>query len=340
LSRFLFLIISLISSIAAEATAPNVQTLRLGIITPPPHKWTKTATSIAKEISVETNSELTLAIFPSGQLGNEAQMLQLLQTGAIDFAFLTTAELANRLIEFSAFYTPYIADTASHAACILHGDAASSILNSAQKIGVTGLGYGMAGLRQVVSRAPLNSLDDLKGLKVRVTADLPLTDFWKLAGAAPTAIPLSALYDAFANGQVDAMHIDFENTLRLKFSKHAETILHSDHMIFPMVAVASSKSWQSLTKEQRELLQKIFTAHLNKLLESYAIADVEFKAALIKNGATVKSVTSDFFADASQAWAERWAPRTPLIEALSKEAVDLKKRSDCMPRKNEVSHAQ
>ena len=324
-----------IPSVTLSASAVEARTLRLGIITPPPHKWTKTAATIAKALQQETDGALELAIFPSGQLGNEAQMLQLLQTGAIDFAFLTTSELANRLIEFSAFYTPYIAKNASHAACILRGTVSTDILKTASKIGVTGMGYGMAGMRQIVSRQKIKQPEDLKGLKVRVTADLPLTDFWKLAGAAPTAIPLSALYDAFANGQIDAMHIDFENTLRLKFYKHAQAVLHSDHMIFPMVALASTKSWQTLSDTQRALIQRLFDTHLNALLNSYASADSAFKKSLIAQGVQVDTIPQSFFTDVAKAWSARWQKRTPFVAALKAEAETMSSKQLCAGKNRE-----
>ncbi|MBV1910723.1 MAG: TRAP transporter substrate-binding protein [Kangiellaceae bacterium] len=305
------------------------KTIRIGLITPPPHMWTQSAQQIAKSIQEKYPGEFEVSIFPSGQLGNEAQMLQLLQTGAIDFAFLTTSELANRLVEFSAFYTPYLVSDSKQAACLLSGKTAQQILKSTEKLGLVGMGIGMAGMRQIVARDLVLQQSDLQGLKVRVTPDLPLTDFWKLADTAPTAIPLSGLFDAFTNGQVDAMHIDFENTLRLKFYEHAKSVLQTDHMIFPMVALASAKSWRQLESNQKNYLKILFEQQLKQLRDGYSEADRKFKLLLIERGVNVISLDQEFFANASKLWLDRWQNRTPYVNLLKQEAMTIKQSSSC-----------
>lgn len=305
----------------------TARTLRIGLITPPPHNWTKSAAAFGAELEEASDGRLKLAVFPSGQLGSEAQMLQLLQIGALDFGFFTTSEFANRLPDFAAFYAPYIVSNAAQAATLLEQPAAQGILQAVERIGLKGLGYGMAGMRQVVSSRTIQDPSDLRGLKVRVVPDAPLTDFWRAAGCAPSPIPLSSLYDAFANGQIDAMHIDFENTLRQKFYEHAATIVHSDHMVFPLVAVASRRTWATLSESDRDLIEQRVTPVLRTLRGAYAEADVQFKTDLIATGKPVLKVGPDFFAGAATHWERRWRTRTDYIDALRGDALALGRAS-------------
>ncbi|MCI4646074.1 MAG: TRAP transporter substrate-binding protein [Hyphomonadaceae bacterium] len=307
---------------AQASDAPR--TLRVGLITPPPHNWTRSAAAFGEALAEATDGRLSLSIFPSGQLGNESQMLQLLQIGALDFGFFTTSQFANRLNAFAAFYTPYVATDATHAAAVLQAPVTRDILADVERIGLHGLGFGMAGMRQIVSSRQVDIIRDLKGLKTRVVPDAPLTDFWRLVGAAPSPIPLSSLYDAFANGQIDAMHIDFENTLRLKFYAHARDVLHTDHMIFPMVAVASRRSWQSFSTADQGLIKSLLDKELAALRGLYADADLQFRDELITLGANVKRFEAGWMAEAAEAWEERWAPRTPFIAALKAAAEGLR----------------
>ncbi|MAP93506.1 MAG: hypothetical protein CMK07_01025, partial [Ponticaulis sp.] len=144
-----------ISGLAGQSVArasTKARMLRIGLITPPPHQWNRTAEAVAEDLSDATDGRLSISLFPSGQLGSESQMLQLLQLGAIDLAFLTTSEFANRLSGFGAFYTPYIVKTATQSARLLAGEVSARILSEVSRIGLHGLGFGMAGMRQVVSR--------------------------------------------------------------------------------------------------------------------------------------------------------------------------------------------
>ena len=96
---------ALVAAVTAASPA-RARELRLGLITPPTHLWTKAAYAFGEELEVASGGSHRLAVFPARQLGTEAQLLQLLQTGALDFAILTVSEITNRMPQFGAFYAP------------------------------------------------------------------------------------------------------------------------------------------------------------------------------------------------------------------------------------------
>ena len=114
----------------------SAETLRIGMVTPPSHQWTQSAQDLAETLSQETDGRLSLSVFSSGQLGNEAQMLQQLQAGALDFAFLTVGELANRNPDFGILVAPYLVPDAETAARLLEGKTATALQ---EKLGGTQL---------------------------------------------------------------------------------------------------------------------------------------------------------------------------------------------------------
>ena len=137
-------------ALASTTGLASAKEFRLGLITPPPHIWTVAAQAFGEDLKAETDGKHSVAVFPSRQLGNEAQMMQLLQTGALDMAFLTIAEASNRVPDFGAFYAPYMADDVAHAGRILRSDEAKAMLaDLPQKAGVVGIGYSMAVPRPV-----------------------------------------------------------------------------------------------------------------------------------------------------------------------------------------------
>ena len=234
------------SAFVMPATAKD---FRIGLITPPPHIWTKAAEAFGAELAEKSGGTHSLTVFPARQLGNEAEMLQQLQTGALDMAFMTVAEVSNRAPDLGAFYAPYLANDVAHAGRILRSDTARSLLDQLPAtVGVVGTGYGMAGLRQIVSRGKVTSAADLAGLKLRITPFEPILDFYNALGSAPTPMPLPSVYDALANGQVDAIDMDAELIWVLKYYENADTIVQSDHMMFPMVGLVSARSGQVCRK--------------------------------------------------------------------------------------------
>ena len=101
--RQIFILIATFS-VAAQAEARE---FRLGLVTPPGHAWSLSAVSFGKALAEASDGRHSVTVYPSQQLGNEAQLLQQLQTGAVDMAFLTVAEVSNRVADFGAFYAPY-----------------------------------------------------------------------------------------------------------------------------------------------------------------------------------------------------------------------------------------
>lgn len=85
--------------------------LRLGILTPNGHPWNKAAIKVGEVLKAETNGRLNLTVFHSGQLGNEAAMLQQMQSGALDMGWIMAAELGSRVPAIAAITAPYIVDS-------------------------------------------------------------------------------------------------------------------------------------------------------------------------------------------------------------------------------------
>ena len=298
---------------------------RLGLITPPNHVWTKAAEAFGAELAEASGGAHSVSVFPAQQLGNEAQMLQQLQTGALDMSFMTVAEVSNRVPNLGAFYAPFLADDIAHQARILRSGAAREMLDVLpQEVGVVGVGYGSAGLRQIVSRGQIETAADLAGLKLRITPFDPILDFYNALGAAPTPMPLPAVYDALANGQVDAIDMDVELIVALKYYEHADTILISNHMMFPMVGLISGRVYAGLSDEDKALVTELMAKHVDSTLDTYAEKEGPWIEQLAGVGKTYKVVGPEFFGDAAAAWEATWSEKAPSLGALRAVAADLR----------------
>lgn len=318
-------IIASAAILAVTSLSAQAEEFRLGLITPPPHIWTKAAEAFGAELSEASGGAHSVSVFPARQLGNEAEMLQQLQTGALDMAFMTVAEVSNRAPELGAFYAPYLADDIGHAGRILRSDTATALLEPLPgQLGVVGVGYGMAGLRQIVSRGDVSSAEDLSGLKLRITPFTPILDFYNAVGAAPTPMPLPAVYDALANGQVDAIDMDAELIWVLKYYDHADTIVQSNHMMFPMVGLVSAKVWAGLSEEDRAMVGELMSKHVDSTIDSYVAKEAGWLEQIEGTGKTFKKVDASFFGDAIDEWNGIWAEKTSSLDALRQTAADTK----------------
>ena len=313
------------AALATASLTAQARDFRLGLITPPQHLWSTEAEAFAESLHERSGGEHSVSVYPAQQLGNEAQMVQQLQTGALDMAFLTIAEISNRIPDFGALYAPYLVDDVDHAARLLRSDTAAELLElMPAEVGLVGLGYGMVGMRQVLSRSPIESMDDMRGQRLRITPFEPIRDFYTATGAAPAPLPLLEVYDALANGQVDAIDMDFDSILILKFHEQARNLLISNHMMFPMVGVVSGRVWRELSAEDRELIETTMAEHLENVLAGFQQMDADQEAEIRGLDLNIVEADAEFFSEAIAEWEATWAEKAPMLEALREEAERLR----------------
>jgi TRAP-type C4-dicarboxylate transport system substrate-binding protein len=306
--------------------AQETRQFRLGVITPPPDVWTRNAEGFAEDLAAESEGRLTVQVFPSAQLGNEAQMLQQVQTGALDMMFVTAAELSNRIDGFNALFAPLLVRDNDHAASFLkNSELARGLWDELpSEVGAVGLGYGMSGVRQVASRAPIASSGDLAGRKVRITPSAAVRDFNTILGTAPTPMPLPEVFSALANGQVDAIEMNLDLIVTQRYQEHAPHVLVTNQMLFPMVALVAGRTWAGLAPADQELLAAVASRRGDMVLDEQAErenAALETLSAM--EGVEVIETDPDFYAEVIERWEETWLERAPLITDLRAEAQGL-----------------
>jgi tripartite ATP-independent transporter DctP family solute receptor len=309
--------------VALSPDAALADRFRMGLPTPPGHIWTIEATAFAASLEQRTQGKHSVAVFPAGQLGNDAQMLQQLQTGALDMAFMPTAEIANRIPEFGALYAPYLAkDVAAAAELLASAEARGLLQQLPARIGVVGIGYSIGGMRQIVSRDQVRSTDDLRGRKLRITPLDPVKDFYMLVGAAPIPLPIGSVYDALANGQIDAIDMDLENTWKQKYYELSKTVVLSNHMMFPMIGLVSAARWRAFDPELRAAVSELMTQHFERIAASYVEAEAQYVTELRNAGVDVREVGPEFFGAALQQWEGKWQQRASVLVQLRRLAAE------------------
>lgn len=290
---------------------------RLGTITPAHHTWNVAARNFGEELRTASNGRFTVAQFPSGQLGNEATMLQQLQTGALDMSFMTTAEITNRVDALGALHAPFLVGSVQQAIALLRSPAALGLLNALpQSVGCVGVRYCMTGLRHILSRDAVASLADLRGRKIRITPAAPIRDFYTMIGTAPIPLPLPQVFDALANGQIDGLELDHESVVNGRFQELCRTMLLTNHSMFAAVGLISGRTWAGLAPADRDLIRSLMSKHMDAQADGMVRVEEENLARLRQSRMEIRPVGADFFGDAVAQWDRAWGPRAPALAQL------------------------
>ncbi|MBQ2262966.1 MAG: TRAP transporter substrate-binding protein [Loktanella sp.] len=303
----------------ALPAAAEEREFRLGLITPPVHVWNQEVAALNETLQEVSDGRFSIVAFPSGQLGNEATMLQQLQTGALDMAWLTTAEITTRVPDMAALHAPFLVDNIADAATVLRSEPAREILDVLPRAtGTVGVCYAMTGMRQLMTRQPVSVASDLGGMRFRITPAPAIRSFFEMFDAAPAPMPLTQVYDALANGQIDAIDMDFESIINFRYHEHAPNMMVTNHHMFGMVALVSARVWADISEEDRTLISSAIQLHCDRTIDRF-VDEEEGKLDRLRADSGISitdNVGPEFFGDIVERWDSTWAEQTPYVARL------------------------
>jgi tripartite ATP-independent transporter DctP family solute receptor len=211
-----------------------------------------------KKLMELSKGTLSINQYPGAQLGTEAQTLQKVQTGDIDFVMLSTANASTAQPESGVFSIHFIFRDEAHAIKVL-GDAkviaAMKELYAAKMKGAHMLALGSQGLRHMYGKKPVEKVADLKGIKMRVQATVTEDTTFPAYGAQVVHMPFGEVYTSLQTGVADMAENGINNYLVNKHYEPAPVLSLTEHEANNAALFISDKAWTSLSDEQRKWVQ-------------------------------------------------------------------------------------
>jgi tripartite ATP-independent transporter DctP family solute receptor len=211
-----------------------------------------------KKLMELSKGTLSINQYPGAQLGTEAQTLQKVQTGDIDFVMLSTANASTAQPESGVFSIHFIFRDEAHAIKVL-GDAkviaAMKELYAAKMKGAHMLALGSQGLRHMYGKKPVEKVADLKGIKMRVQATVTEDTTFPAYGAQVVHMPFGEVYTSLQTGVADMAENGINNYLVNKHYEPAPVLSLTEHEANNAALFISDKAWTSLSDEQKKWVQ-------------------------------------------------------------------------------------
>lgn len=207
-------------------------------------------------VAEKTDGEVIVTIFPNGQLGGERELIELMQVGAIDMTKTGAALVESFSKDFSVLSLPFLFEGKDHQTRILKGDIGEELLGITANKGFIGLTYYDAGSRNFYASKPINSPDDLKGMKIRVQPSNTAIRMVESLGASPTPLGWGELYTALQQKVVDGAENNLISYIDAKHSEVAKYFTWDEHSMSPDVFLISSSTWKKLGPEKQKLVKE------------------------------------------------------------------------------------
>ena len=249
--------IAMAAAIASSASAQQIN-LRAAHYFKEDHPWHKGLLFFAKRVDEETKGRVKVDIFNGGILGSEAQTLQFVKDGSLDFVISDPSAGAPFAKELDFFALPFMFRDYAHWQAALDGEPGNNYAKLIEtKTGLKILGYWGGSIRNVLStKKPINSIADLKGFRLRLISSPLKVNAWKAVGTVPTPIAFMETYLAMKSGVVDGMENESVAVLDMKFYEPAPYIARTEHEFTVRPLFMSSKTFDKLSPDLQAAVVK------------------------------------------------------------------------------------
>jgi len=293
---------ALCASLAFTALPAIGQELTAAHVNPPGEPSNMAFAELSKRLE-NSQTGLSLAVFPQGQVGGEKDAIEQVQLGAITMTTVANSNLASFAPSVGVFDIPFLfRDATEHPRAVAEGDVGVEMAERVlEESGLEVLGWWSAGLRHVFTRnSDVSTPADMEALKTRVIGSPVYIDTFNALGAQATPMPYGEVYTALATGTIDAAENDSSGYRNMGFWEQAPHYSLTGHFFLYKPVVANKALMDSLSKEQREEFDEIFaevTDYQCGLFASNFAENIEF---LKSKGVTVTEPDRDAFREAVQ----------------------------------------
>lgn len=246
----------------------------------------KTDTAFKEKVEELSGGSIKIDLQASGVLGSENDVLDTMLGGGgtIDISRISAFALTSYGVKKSTLLSiPYIFENRAHYWNFVKSDLSEEFLMEPHDLGlgVRGLFYGEEGFRHFFTAKDVESINDLKGMKLRVSNDPVMTGMVTALGANPTIISFNELYSSLQTGVVDGAEQPIANYKSNAFPEVAKNLILDGHTLGAIEVIISDASWDKLSENQQNIIKEAskytedYNAKTSEQAENEVLADLK-----------------------------------------------------------------
>ncbi len=277
------------AALAAVGTAvAQERTLKFGLNSPEGHPAVAGMKKFAAAVEAKSGGRIKVQLFLNGTLGSDQATLSALKGGTVEMAVMNSGILASEVKALEVFDFPFLFNNEKEADAIVDGPIGQKMHAALADKGIIGLSYWELGFRNITTgKKPLNKVEDIAGLKLRVIPNAINVDWVKALGANPTPLPFTEVYSALEQGAIDGQENPVAVIAANKFWEVQKYVALTNHQYNPQSVIFSKKVWDTLSAADRKIIDDSAdeaTKTQREMARASLAANLEL---LKKNGMTV-----------------------------------------------------
>ncbi|MBP0616872.1 TRAP transporter substrate-binding protein [Jiella mangrovi] len=240
-------------SMLTLSSGVQAETLRLAHASSSSSLIQKAVEMFAKEVSDKTGGELTVQIFPDGQLGDEGPIADGVGSGSIDIGLGGVADAIDP--KLNVVTLPFLFSDLDAVHAFLDSPAGKKVFDTGQDNGFHMLGALDSGFRQFAdTRRPIETPADLKGAKIRTPPNPVILATMNALGALPQSIPFGEVYTSLQSGVVDGTEPEIRDFYDQKWYEVSPYLSIANYMWTPNYWFMNADRFDSLSKKDQDAI--------------------------------------------------------------------------------------
>lgn len=270
------------------------------------------------KVSERTGGKVTGEVFASGQLGGLVDALEGLEMGTVDIVMDGFSSLGEVNPIFDAWGMPYLYDSQEHRYNFWDNyfDECADLVASEANIRMVTVIDGLN--RNLCCTKPVNSLADLKGMKIRVPTITTYMKVWESFGAAPVPMALSEVYTSIANNVVQGQENDIMLTMAMNFYEVAPYAIMTEHVPYEGSLFFNEETFQSFPEELQQIILEVGKEITAKSRTVVAEEEAKTLAEMEDMGVTIIRPDLTEFRAATKHMYDENTAITPVIDLINK----------------------
>ena len=206
-------------------------------------------------VKTKSGGKIKVNLFPGGVLGGDGPVISAMQGGTIEMASMNSSYLAGQVKEFAVFDFPFMFTNSKEADAVVDGPFGKQMHAKLDAKGVIGLTYWELGFRQITNnKRPINKVEDIAGLKLRVIPTPINVDWVKTLGANPTPMTFGEVYAALEQGAIDGQENPLTVIAANKLFEVQKYATLTNHQYNPQSVLISKKFWDTLSPAEKKII--------------------------------------------------------------------------------------
>jgi len=295
----------------ASAGAQEVKHYRFAYDQPRNTGYSVAGDLFAEKLKQLSDGTMLIDQYPGAQLGQEPQLLQLVKSGDIEFAIISSANTATISPEAGVMSLHFLFRDDNHVLKALADpqvfDALKTMIDETTQ-GLHVIATGSQGVRHMYGKKEVHNVGDIKGLKVRVQATATEDTMFPAYGAQTVHMPFGSVYTSLQTGVVDFAENSINVYLVNKHYEVAPVLSITEHEANNALVFVSDKLWQSLSDQQKQWVQtaaaEISAKEPAKAFELEKSAEAKLKSLGVK---VVENVDKKSFTDIADPYLDKLA---------------------------------